>query len=141
MREHIKFIRPPNRRQEKQRLDSVEVLAKKIGVGAEFCQGEEHQEQEEQEVNLFVPRNRQLPARTRWRIVLAGGVFLAGGVGVERATDWYQDHDQLNTLAYNLWNAVEEGLEMVGVVLFIRALLDYMGHGPRVEVHLESRRE
>ena len=30
-------------------------------------------------------------------------------------------------LAYNLWSAVEEGLEMGGVVLGIRALLDYLG--------------
>lgn len=68
-----------------------------------------------------------LPPRTRWLFFLSGCVFLGGALGVERATDWYKDAHQLNTLAYNLWNAVEEGLEMSGVVLFIHAVLGYMG--------------
>jgi hypothetical protein len=69
----------------------------------------------------------RLPPRTRWLFILSGCVFLGGALGVERATDWYKDADQLNTLAYNLWNAVEEGMEMSGVVLFIHAVLGYMG--------------
>ncbi|MCH8039862.1 MAG: hypothetical protein IH977_05880, partial [Nitrospinae bacterium] len=61
---------------------------------------------------------RHLPARTRWLFVVSGCVFLGGAVGVEMSTDWYDDEDLLDTLAYNLWNTVEEGLEMGGVVLF-----------------------
>jgi len=68
-----------------------------------------------------------LPARTQWLFVAAGCVFVAGAVGVEMATDWYDERDLLDTLAYNLWDAVEEGLEMGGVVLFTHALLGYMG--------------
>lgn len=76
-----------------------------------------------------------LPTRTRWLFVLSGWVFLGGAVGVEMSTDWYKDEDLLNTLAYNLWNTVEEGMEMGGVVLFIHALLDYMALAPPVETH------
>ena len=66
-----------------------------------------------------------LPGRTRWLFILSAVIFLGGALGVERATDWYRDADQLNTLAYNLWNVLEEGLEMFGVALFIHAVLSY----------------
>ena len=59
-----------------------------------------------------------LPSRTRWLFLLSGIIFVTGAVVVERSTDWYDDEDLLNTLPYNLWNALEEGLEMGGVVLF-----------------------
>jgi hypothetical protein len=86
---------------------------------------------------------RHLPARTRWLFVISGCVFVAGAVVVERSTDWCQDEDLLNTLPYNLWNAVEEGLEMGGVVLFIHALLRYMGsaQGSQVDVIIEGENE
>jgi hypothetical protein len=50
-----------------------------------------------------------LPARTRWLFVISGCVFVGGAVGVEMSTDWYEDEGLLNTLAYNIWTAVEEG--------------------------------
>jgi hypothetical protein len=77
-----------------------------------------------------------LPTDTRWLFVISGCVFLGGAVGVEMSTDWYEDADLLNTLAYNLWTAVEEGMEMGSIVLFIHALLGYMGQtqGARVGV-------
>ncbi len=86
---------------------------------------------------------RHLPARTRWLFVLSGCVFLGGAVGVEMSTDWYEDQELLNTLAYNLWTAVEEGMEMGGVVLFIYALLRYMGpgQGVRVDVSVGGKTE
>jgi hypothetical protein len=66
----------------------------------------------------------------RWRtsllFVLAGAIYLGGAVGVERATDWYEKADELNTLSYNLWTDVEELLEMYGVILFLFAILDHM---------------
>lgn len=67
-----------------------------------------------------------LPARTATLFVLSGLVFLGGAVGVELYTEPYLHNDQLNTLAYNLWTPVEEGMEMFGVILFQYALLDYM---------------
>ncbi len=61
-------------------------------------------------------------------------MYIGAAVGVELSTDWYAEEDLLNTLAYNLWNALEEGLEMAAVVLFMYALLGYMGQGQDVPV-------
>lgn len=67
-----------------------------------------------------------LPARTASMFILSGLIFLGGAIGVELYTEPYLDNDELNTLAYNLWTPVEEGMEMFGVILFQYALLDYM---------------
>ena len=32
----------------------------------------------------------------------------------------------VNSLHYNMWTTLEEGMEMAGVIVFIYALLDYM---------------
>ena len=44
-------------------------------------------------------------------------------MGVERALDVYAQADMLNSLPYNLWNTLEESMEMLGVVVFIDTLL------------------
>jgi len=67
----------------------------------------------------------RLPRRTLVLLLLAGVVYLAGAIGVEFATISYENADRLNTLAYNLWNALEEGLEMAGVILYLYGFLDY----------------
>ncbi len=71
----------------------------------------------------YLPFLRALSARIRFLFIVAAVVYVGGAVGVERATDWYDVHDLLNTLAYNLWTAVEETMEMAGVIVFIYALL------------------
>ncbi|MDT8428316.1 MAG: hypothetical protein RQ757_06080 [Pseudomonadales bacterium] len=67
-----------------------------------------------------------LPTRTAVQFILSGAVFLGGAIGVELYTEPYLYNDALDTLAYNLWTPVEEGMEMFGVILFINALLTYM---------------
>jgi hypothetical protein len=79
----------------------------------------------------FLPFLKALPPRTRYLFIIAGAIYVGGAVGVERATDWYLVHDLLDTLEYNLWTAVEEFMEMAGVILFIYALLDYLGSHQR----------
>lgn len=77
----------------------------------------------------------------RWRtgllFLVAGAVYGSGAVGVEHFTD-----SDVNSLHYNMWTALEEGLEMAGVVLFIYALLDHIrGTSDRlvkVEVGIEE---
>lgn len=78
----------------------------------------------------------------RWRtgllFLLAGAIYGGGAVGVEHFTD-----REANSLHYNMWTALEEGMEMLGVILFIYALLDHMRGTPdgelRVEVGLDER--
>ena len=53
-------------------------------------------------------------------------IYIGGAVGVEWATGWYEDNHLLDTLAYNLWTAVEEVLEMSGVALFIYAVIGHI---------------
>lgn len=75
----------------------------------------------------YVPFLIRLPARTRWLFLEAGAAYVSGAILAELLTDqFFLTGDSPNTLAYNLQTAVEEGLEMMGVVLFIHALLDYM---------------
>lgn len=67
-----------------------------------------------------------LPTRVAVLFMLSGVLFVGGAVGVELYTEPYLENDELNTLAYNLWTPVEEGMEMYGVILFLHALLHYM---------------
>ena len=73
----------------------------------------------------------------RWRtgllFVLAGAIYGGGAVGVEHYTD-----AEVNSLHYNMWTALEEGMEMAGVVLFIYAVLDHMRGPSHVAIHVEA---
>ncbi len=79
--------------------------------------------------------------RYRWRtaglFLLAGAIYVGGAVGVEHWTD-----ADVNSLHYNMWTTLEEGMEMAGVIVFIYALLDFMpGAGLRalqIELSAES---
>jgi len=78
----------------------------------------------------FIPFLRRLDRRMALRFVLAGAVYVGGAVGVEHYTD-----AQVNSLHYNMWTALEEGMEMFGVILFIWALLDLQrGNEIRMDV-------
>lgn len=60
----------------------------------------------------------------RWRtttlFLISGSIYVGGAVGVEH----FSRHD-LESLQYNLLTALEEGMEMLGVILFIHAVLDH----------------
>lgn len=91
----------------------------------------------------FLPFLFRLPLRTRVLLIVSGIVYVGGAVGMEFATIPYEKANELNTLAYNLWNAVEEGLEMAGVIIYIYGLLDYMagkgGEGVTTKVAVRRR--
>ena len=72
----------------------------------------------------------QIDRRTAIHFVMGGALFVGGVVGIELATESYADNDELDTLAYNLWTAVEEAMEMGGVLVFLRALLQWMKERP-----------
>uniref|UniRef100_UPI00404AE2CA hypothetical protein n=1 Tax=Cephaloticoccus sp. TaxID=1985742 RepID=UPI00404AE2CA len=75
----------------------------------------------------------RIDRKTAVQFVIGGAVFVGGAVGVELYTERYLVNDELNTLAYNLWNALEEGMEMAGVLIFLRALLYSMKAGVAVQ--------
>ena len=67
-----------------------------------------------------------LPSRTRWLFLIAGAIYVGGCIGVEHVGDYYDDAYGRRGLGYEWLTALEEGLEMIGVVVFIRVLLDYL---------------
>lgn len=69
-----------------------------------------------------------LPAPTRGRLAAAAGLYLAGALGCELLGGWYLSRQAgVEDLGYYLLVAVEETLEMAGVVVFIHALLQVLG--------------
>ena len=80
----------------------------------------------------------QIEKKTAIQFVIGGAIFVGGAVGVEFLTEPYLENDELNTLAYNLWTAVEEGMEMGGVLIFLKALLISMKAGhPEATVRIK----
>lgn len=68
-----------------------------------------------------------LPAQIRRLVVIAGGVYVGGALGMELVGGWLAERSGQETLAYVLAATVEEALEMAGIVVFIHALLRYIG--------------
>jgi len=66
----------------------------------------------------------------RWRLALfaavGGSIYLGGALGIEQATDKYQDWGMLDTTEYLMWVALEEGMEMIGPVIFLAGLMPYL---------------
>ena len=75
---------------------------------------------------VFLPFILSLPSRTRLLFLIAGAIYVGGAIGVEWATLWHEEHGLLDTLAYNLWNALEEFMEMAGIILYIYAILAHI---------------
>ncbi len=67
-----------------------------------------------------------LPKRTRLHFIMAGVIFLTGALGVEMLGAREADLYGYDTVIYCFLYSVEEMLEMLGVVLFIYALLSYL---------------
>lgn len=77
-----------------------------------------------------------LPRETRMRFIVAGCIYCLGAIGFEciggYGLDW--EH-RLHNLTYCTMVTIEETLEMVGLLLFIRTFLIYMAeHVPGVSV-------
>ena len=69
----------------------------------------------------------QLEREDRLNILLAGMVYVAGAVGAEMIGALYVHafHTE-HALGYDIETAIEESLEMAGVILFIHALFTYI---------------
>lgn len=86
-----------------------------------------------------------LPRRWKGWFALAAGTYLSGALGVEVLGGLYASQYGVNTFSYALITTVEEGLEMMGTVLFLYALVAFLradglalhvtlaGQGERVE--------
>lgn len=76
---------------------------------------------------LFVKFLLYLPRRTGRLFLLAGLTYVGGAMGVELIGGALAEADGLLSLRYTIAMTIEETMEMLGVVLFLYALLDYLG--------------
>ena len=68
----------------------------------------------------------KLPKATRISFIIAGIIYLTGLLGIEMLGGSYHELHGKENLTYSLISTLEESLEMLGLILFIRALLDYL---------------
>ncbi len=73
---------------------------------------------------FFVRFLRSLPVIDRWRFILAGAVYVSGGVGAETVQGFLSNPSHDNP-TYLLLVLTEESMEMFGQMLFLRALILY----------------
>ncbi len=67
-----------------------------------------------------------LPARTRNLFLTAGAVFVGGAIGVEMISAYHAYSHGEKNLLYSLIITFEEAMEMLGVIIFIHASLEYL---------------
>lgn len=67
----------------------------------------------------------KLPTYMRVRTAIAAGVFLLGAMGVEVPAMNYATHYGTQNVGYALFGALEEGMEMIGMVIAISAMFLY----------------
>lgn len=64
-----------------------------------------------------------LPSKTRFYFMLAAAVFIGSSIGFEFLEGMHAEVHGENNLTYVILTTIEEGLEMIGVIVFIKALL------------------
>ena len=83
-----------------------------------------------------------LPRQTRLCFIAAGTIFLSGAIGLEMLGAREADLYGTDTITYCVLYTFEEMFEMLGIVLFIYALLSYLtGETGRISLSLEPPRE
>lgn len=75
----------------------------------------------------FVKFLLHLPLRTRGLFLVAAILFVGGAMGIELIGGRYAELHGMQNLTYNMIATLEETLEMAGVIVFIFALLEYIG--------------
>lgn len=68
----------------------------------------------------------QLPRQTMFAFILSGFIYISGAVGFELLGSSYYEMSNVHDTSYFLISTVEELLEMIGVAIFIYALLSYI---------------
>lgn len=74
----------------------------------------------------FIPFLMRLSKETRREFLLAAALFIGGAIGVELLAGRYSELHGNDNLIYCVHVIFEEGLEMFGVLFFIRALLRHI---------------
>jgi hypothetical protein len=67
-----------------------------------------------------------LPSKTRNQFLLAGFIYVGGAVGIEMIGGNYRYFNPEENLVYAIITTFEESFEMIGIIIFIRALINYI---------------
>ncbi|QKQ78009.1 hypothetical protein FBB35_30800 [Nostoc sp. TCL240-02] len=80
-----------------------------------------------------------LPGKTRRLFFIAGTIYIAGAIASELVGGYYEYYYTPFNMVYVFIATIEEVLEMVGIVIFIYALLSYISSnmkGIDIGVHI-----
>jgi hypothetical protein len=80
----------------------------------------------------YLPFLADLPARPRRQFLVAGVLYVGGALGMELPLGYWTERHGDDNLVYALIDLVEESLELLGVSLFLSALVEYLGARVRV---------
>ncbi len=86
----------------------------------------------------FLPFLIQQPAAFRRQLLIAGAVYVGGAVAMELPLGWWADHMGQKSLGYALIDAVEESMEMLGLNLFLLAMVEQFAN-IRISLQFSSR--
>jgi hypothetical protein len=67
-----------------------------------------------------------LPVKTKIYFLVAGFIYLGGAIGFELIESRYCEIYGKDNITYIILTTIEEGLEMTGVIIFIKGLLNYL---------------
>ena len=91
---------------------------------------------------IMIPWFLKLDGRTRWLFATSAIIFLSGAVGMEMISGRYLESvNEKRGLVYQLMVAVEEGLEMTGLIVFNYSLLGQLRRFAPVSVSFELLRD
>lgn len=76
---------------------------------------------------FYLPFVLKLPPRTKWQVIVAGSAYVGGALGVEFLLGYWADLAGDKNLVYGLIDLVEESLEILGMTLFLLALVEFAG--------------
>ncbi len=80
-----------------------------------------------------------LPAEARRLFVLAGTIYVGGALVLESLSGYFADLQGMESMAYDMTTVAEEFFEMLGVVVFIYALLLYISsYLNDVRIHINN---
>jgi hypothetical protein len=87
----------------------------------------------------YLPFLQALPARTRRRFIVAGATFVSGALLMELPLGYWTERAGVDNLMYAGIDWIEETLELVGVSLFLLALLDLPARAPdRLRITIDA---
>lgn len=80
---------------------------------------------------LYLKFTMQLPSKIRILVVAGGVIYVAGAIGVEMIGGFYWEANPIHSNTVDgtyeiIIITIEEALEMFGVLIFLKALLDYI---------------